>query len=390
MPQESQKNKIIASLCENHALALLGVESSDEEDEAIESFLISMSCLLNNRRSVHFGLPKCSSWQRNVLRNLDESRFNQMLRVRPEECERILELIKNDAVFKTSSSASELPIELQLKIVLYRLGSSGDGQSVRKVASLFGVGDGGTIKNVTQRIFKAILRLKNEFLYWPNERERLEIVSATGKEMPGCVGYIDGSEIKLAEAPVMQHEIYYSRKRQYSVKLQAICDYKLRIRQVTIGFPGSVHDAKIFSNCSLAKHPERFLSTSQWVAGDSAYPLKPYLITPFRQNSVEHRKEERDLFNAYFSKYRVRIENCFGLLKEKFGSLKELKFRMLSTSYKKECNDWIMVCCILHNMLISFDIDNENSNEVLMPQFPLSSENNMRNCLLRYIQNQNI
>ncbi|XP_039948356.1 protein ANTAGONIST OF LIKE HETEROCHROMATIN PROTEIN 1-like [Bactrocera tryoni] len=250
--------------------------------------------------------------------------------------------------------------------------AAGDGQSVRKVASLFGVGDGGTIKNVTQRIFIAILRLKNEFLYWPNERERLEIVSATSKEMPGCVGYIDGSEIKLAEAPVMQHEIYYSRKRQYSVKLQAICDYKLRIRQVTIGYPGSVHDAKIFSNCSLAKHPERFLSTSQWVAGDSAYPLKPYLITPFRQNSVEHRKEERDLINAYFSKYRVRIENCFGLLKEKFGSLKELKFRMLSTSNKKECNDWIMACCILHNMLISFDIDNENNNEVLMPQFPLS------------------
>ncbi|XP_049318264.1 uncharacterized protein LOC125780315 [Bactrocera dorsalis] len=167
-----------------------------------------------------------------------------MLRVRPEECERILELIKNDAVYKTSSSASQLPIELQLKIVLYRLGYSGDGQSVRKVASLnlFGVGDGGTIKNVTQRIFKAILRIKKmSFYYWPNERERLEIVSATGKEMPGCVGYIDGSEIKLAEAPVMQHEIYYSRKRQYSVKLQAICDYKLRIRQVTIGFPGSVH-----------------------------------------------------------------------------------------------------------------------------------------------------
>ncbi|XP_050339459.1 uncharacterized protein LOC126765759 [Bactrocera neohumeralis] len=145
MPPERQKNKIIATLCENHALALLGVESSDEEDEAIESFLISMSCLLSNRRSVHFGLPKCSSCQRNVLRNLDESRFNQMLRVRPEECERILELIKNDAVFMTSSSASLLPIEMQLKIVLYRLGSSGDGQSVRKVASLFGVGDGGTI-----------------------------------------------------------------------------------------------------------------------------------------------------------------------------------------------------------------------------------------------------
>nr|XP_036229887.1 uncharacterized protein LOC106623841 isoform X1 [Bactrocera oleae] len=64
-------------------------------------------------------------------------RFNQILRVRSEECKRILELIKNYAVFKTSSNATQHPIKLQLKIVLYRLGSSGDGQSVRKVASLF-------------------------------------------------------------------------------------------------------------------------------------------------------------------------------------------------------------------------------------------------------------
>ena len=72
-----------------------------------------------------------------------------MIRVR--EFERILTLIKIDAVFKTSSSATRLSIESQLKIVLVcRLGSSGDGQSVRKAASLFGVGDGATIKNISQ------------------------------------------------------------------------------------------------------------------------------------------------------------------------------------------------------------------------------------------------
>lgn len=37
-----------------------------------------------------------------------------------------------------------------------------------KVAFLLGVVDGGTIKNVTQKIYKAILQLKNEYLYWPN------------------------------------------------------------------------------------------------------------------------------------------------------------------------------------------------------------------------------
>lgn len=213
----------------------------------------------------------------------------------------VLDLIKDSDVFKTTNSKLQLPIDLQLKIVLFRLGSSGDGLTIRKVASIFGVGDGGTIQNVTRRIFKSIINLKHRFLYWPNDTERTKLVSETSHEMPGCVGHVDGSEIKLAEAPVKNHELYFSRKRQYSIKMQAVCDHKLRIRQVTIGYPGSVHDAKIFINCPLAKHPQNYLSISEWVAGDSAYPLKPFSVTPFRQNSSEHTREEREEFNKYFS-----------------------------------------------------------------------------------------
>ncbi|XP_049316918.1 uncharacterized protein LOC125779688 [Bactrocera dorsalis] len=328
-----------------------------------------MLCVLNNRRGVHLGIPKSCEWEQTVLRKFDDNRFNQMVRVRPDEFCYILNLIKHDEVFNTSSSTVQLPIKLQLKIVLCRLGSSGEGQSVHKVASLFGIGDGGTIYNLTRSIFKAILKLKSKFLFWPHERERQQIVSSTSTEMPGCVGYVDGSEVKLSEAPVNEHTMYYSRKRQYAVKLQAICDYNLRRRQLIVGYPGSVHDAKIFSNCLLFKQPERFLLTSQWIAGDSAYPLKPFLITQFRQNSSEYTEEERHSFNKYFSKYRVRVENCFGLLKEKFGSLKELKFRMHSRTNKNQCNDWITVCCILHNILINFHIENEDGNEVPGPQF---------------------
>lgn len=207
---------------------------------------MSIASLLGNRRSVHFGVPRSDTWQQKVLRRFDDRRFNQMIRLRPEEFVFVLDLIKDDDVFKTSSSSSQLPIELQLKIVLYRLGSFGDGVSIRKVATLFGVGDGGTIQKVTKRVFKAILNLKKRFLFWPNARERWGIVSETKGEMPGCVGYIDGSEIKLSEAPVKNHELFFSRKRQYALKVQAVCDYKLRIRQITIGYPGSVHDAKIF------------------------------------------------------------------------------------------------------------------------------------------------
>lgn len=308
-----------------------------------------------------------------------------MVRLRPDEFIHILDLIKNDDVFQ-SCERTQLPTELQLKIVLYRLGSTGSGASVRKVASLFAIGDGGTIQNVTRRVFKAILNLKDQYLYWPGEAERAQLVLETKDELPGCVGYIDGTEIRLAEAPTKNHELYFSRQRQYAIKVQAVCDHNLAIRQVTIGYPGSVHDAKIFSNCPLAKHPERYLSYGQFLAGDSAYALKPFLITPFRKNSSEHTQEARENFNKYFSTYRVRIENCFGHLKEKFASLDELKFRMLNKKNKKECNDWIMVCCILHNILISYNSQDDYSDEILQPNCSLLIINN-RNELLNFIEN---
>ncbi|XP_039949710.1 protein ALP1-like [Bactrocera tryoni] len=296
MPRRSENFKIMDALCKKQALNLMILDSTDDEDddEMFENFSLSLLCLLNTRRSVHLGIPKSSQWRHNVLRKFDDSRFNEMIRVRPDEFRRILEYIKDSSVFNTNSSGAQLALNLQLKIVLFRLGSSGDGLSIRKVASLFGVDDGGTIQNITKRVFKAILRLKEKFLFWPNENERLEIVTATRKEMPGCIGYIDGSELKLAEATAKNHELFYSRKRQYAIKMQAICDYKLRIRQVTIGYPGSVYDSKFFLNSPLAKHPQRFLSNSQWIAGDSAYPLKQFLLTSFRKNSTDYTMEERE------------------------------------------------------------------------------------------------
>lgn len=39
-------------------------------------------------------------------------------------------------------------------------------------------------------------------------------------ELPFCIGYLDSTEIKLAEAPVKNQEAYFSRKYQYSIKLQ--------------------------------------------------------------------------------------------------------------------------------------------------------------------------
>ncbi|XP_039969237.1 protein ALP1-like [Bactrocera tryoni] len=172
-------------------------------------------------------------------------------------------------------------------IVLYRLGSNGEGATLSKIAGLFGVSDGGIIQNLTDRIFKALLKHKDQYLFWPNSDERKKLVSETWGELPNCVGYVDGTEIPLAEKPSQDPEAYFSRKHQYSVKVQAVCDHSLQIRHLVLGYPGSVHDARIFSNCELSNDADVFFGGAEWIAGDSAYKLSRTLITPFRENSRE-------------------------------------------------------------------------------------------------------
>lgn len=141
------------------------------------------------------------------------------------------------------------------------------------------------------------------------------------------MGYLDGSEISLNEKPELDPTSYFSRSKQYAFKLQAICDYKLRIRHIHVGFPDSVHDARIFNNSSIGKNPQNFLTEGQRIAADSAYRLTTQIITPFRSTFRMLTDEKRKRFNKRFSSYRLRIKHCFGILKEKGKN-----FRTLATS----------------------------------------------------------
>lgn len=220
---------------------------------------------------------------------------------------------------------------------------------------MFGIGDGGSIIKIMRRVFGALLRCKSKYLYWPDEQERKEIRQLTEHELPGCIGYLDGTEIRLSDAPSNNHETFFSRKHQYSIKMQAICDFKTRIRYATVGYSGSVHDARIFAECCLNQNPGKYLLDSDWIAADSAYKLTSFFITPYRRNARQPDLHQRVAFNKHFSSFRVRIEHCFGKLKERFQSLIEMNIQINSRENYVFLCDWVIVCCILHNIILSGD-----------------------------------
>ena len=62
--------------------------------------------------------------------------------------------------------------------------------------------------------------------------------------IPQIVGAIDGCHIEI-NAPTQHHEDYFNRKQHYSVNLQAIVDVNLKFIHATVGYPGSIHDARV-------------------------------------------------------------------------------------------------------------------------------------------------
>jgi hypothetical protein len=91
------------------------------------------------------------------------------------------------------------------------------------------------------------------------------------------------------------------------------------------------------------------------ILGDAAYPINDFLITPFRDNG--HLTQQETTFNRKHSATRVRIENAFGLLKQRFRSLVILEFHKVDKT-----SLFILACCVLHNLSIRAS-DNEEFDD---------------------------
>ena len=59
---------------------------------------------------------------------------------------------------------------------------------------------------------------------------------------PNCARAVDIPII----APESAHCDYVNRKGWYSITLQAVCDHNYIITDMNVGWPGRVHDARVF------------------------------------------------------------------------------------------------------------------------------------------------
>lgn len=91
---------------------------------------------------------------------------------------------------------------------------------------------------------------------------------------------IDGTHIPI-QAPLTHKYLFvYRKKNFYSINVMAVCDSNLKVLNSVAKWPESSHDAYVFSNSVLCQMFENGNINRGYLVGDSACPLKYYLLIP--------------------------------------------------------------------------------------------------------------
>lgn len=114
-----------------------------------------------------------------------------------------------------------------------------------------------------------------------------------------------------------------------------------------MGYPGSVHDARVFKKSGMAQKCREnvHFPNNSHLLGDSAYPLGPHILVPFKDNGHLSRTEIK--YNIAHAASRVSIERAFGILKSRWRRL-----RYLELHNTENLPIIISAACVVHNLCL--------------------------------------
>ncbi|CAI6353400.1 unnamed protein product [Macrosiphum euphorbiae] len=264
------------------------------------------------------------------------------------------------------------------KKVLISLWYYGREMSMHAIGNQFDTATS-TIYNIVQEVTDCLCNsMAKKCITWPNIKECTIIEEGfrVRANFPNVIGAIDGCHISV-KVPSSEQDSYTNRKMTKSIIVQAICTSNKIFTNICVGYPGRVHDARVFKNSEIFsimqnEGPSSLFYDKYYLLGDSAYPNLSWLITPYKNyGNLSARKRK---WNYFHSQTRVDIELSFGLLKGRWRRLLYLNVTNISRA-----PNIILACCVLHNFcLVNDDELDEIVNDV---QLDYTSQTDIQNAI---------
>lgn len=279
----------------------------------------------------------------NPFTEFDDFQFAQRFRFSKRTVEQLL--IRIQPHLEKDPRGSSIPPNLQLLAALRFFATGGFYRTIGDSLGLSSHAVGKIIYTVSH----AIAKLKPEFIQLDRQAPDFAEISRKFYSIagfPGIIGAIDCTHIEIS-CPSNDSRIKFwcSRKAKYTLNVQVIGDSQLRIRNIVARWPGSTHDARIFTNSEIFDRLEAGEFGDTHLIGDAGYPCKPFLLTPYSNPQ----SGEQFRYNSAHVKSRSVIERLFGIWKRRFACLEYGLRCNLDTSLTV-----IIAVAVLHNMGIKW------------------------------------
>ncbi|XP_063220565.1 putative nuclease HARBI1 [Bacillus rossius redtenbacheri] len=257
--------------------------------------------------------------------------YNERFRMTSQAMESLLEDIGHQLQHPTGKSGA-LTAKQQLCIALHWFGS---GCQFHAVGDMHGVSKSSVFRSVHSVVDAVNLIKFRQIVNWPMNMVRVAQDFYAVAGFPNVCGIVDGTLICI-DAPMKNEADFVDRHGKHSINCMFVCGPDYTFYYVSANWPGSVHDARVLRNSMLATRME-----NGWrpfpqaiILGDSAYPLKNWLIPPYRGNAFDDVQAE---FNRRHKSTRRIIENALGIMKEKFPCLNYLRLNPVFAANVIKC-----------------------------------------------------
>ena len=243
--------------------------------------------------------------------------------------------------------------EKRLGITLWFLSTGAD---YRTIGHLFGVSKSTVCVIVKEVCFCIVELLLPDYIKVPTGSTLKAVIEGFKSDhgFPQCAGAVDGTHIPIL-SPYECPADYYNRKGWHSIIMQGAVDNKGLFIDVYIGWPGKVHDARVFANSSIYRKGQNKTLFPDWtekisgvdipvvILGDPAYPLLRWVMKAFPDNgNLSHQQRK---FNYCLSRARVIVEHSYGKLKGRWRCL----LKRLDVNID-DVPELVAACCVLHNI----------------------------------------